>query len=72
MELEKIQSIVDDDVLAMRIGDVINCFRSHDLLKPFNKLVSVHLDEKSTLKSPRQKISDPNGKDLINFKLTKL
>ena len=54
MELEKIKSIVDDYVV-MRVGDVINCFRLHDLIKSFNKLVSAHLDEKSTLKSPRQK-----------------
>ena len=67
MELEKIKSIVDDDVSVMRVGDVINCFKLHDLLQYFNKLVSAHLDEKSTLKSPRQKTSDPNGKDLIDF-----
>ena len=60
MVLEKFKYIVD--------GYVINCFRStNDLLKSFNKLVSAHLDEKSTLKSPRQKASDPNGKGSIDF-----
>ena len=52
MELEKIKSIVDDYVV-MQVGDVINCFRLHYLIKSFNELVSAHLDEK--LKSPRQK-----------------